>query len=142
MKVLILSGPNLNMLGRREPSVYGAETLDDILAGLRAAFPHHDIGHYQSNVEGELVTRIQQTLAEDWDGLVVNLGAYTHYSYVLLDALRMVQVPKVEVHVSHIFAREAFRQTSVIAPACDGMISGLGKDGYLLALTWLERHTR
>ncbi|RMG69529.1 MAG: 3-dehydroquinate dehydratase [Bacteroidetes bacterium] len=137
MNILIVNGPNLNLLGRREPSIYGHETFEDILSALRAEFGGHEIGYVQSNHEGELIDRLQAVLSEDWDGLIVNLGAFTHYSYALYDTLRALSLPKIEVHISHIFAREAFRHQSVISPACDGMISGLGTDGYRLALQHL-----
>jgi 3-dehydroquinate dehydratase II len=136
MKILILNGPNLNLLGTREPEIYGNETFEDILSGLRAQFAEAELGYFQSNHEGELIDRIQDTLQEPWEGLVVNLGAFTHYSYALLDALRAVPAPVIEVHLSHLFSREAFRHTSVISPACVGMISGLGKYGYEAAVRW------
>ena len=137
MKILILNGPNLNMLGVREPHIYGSQTLDDILQGLRTTFPDHELEHLQSNHEGVLLDRIQQCLHDGTEGLVINGGALTHYSYALADALSMVKIPKVEVHISHIFAREPFRHTSVISPACHGMISGMGIKGYELAVKWL-----
>lgn len=137
MKILIINGPNLNMLGRREPEIYGHETFENILRDLRKEFSGHEILYYQSNIEGELVGRIQQILEEDINGLVVNMGAYTHYSYAILDALKMVSIPKVEVHLSHLFTREEFRHTSVISPACHGLISGFGKYGYTMAINWL-----
>ncbi|MEO1449503.1 MAG: type II 3-dehydroquinate dehydratase [Bacteroidota bacterium] len=141
MKFLILNGPNLNMLGRRQPEIYGTDTLEDIIAGLRARFADHTIEHFQSNEEGALVTRIQQCLDEDWDGLVLNMGAFTHYSYAILDALHILNIPKIEVHISHIFSRETFRHTSVISPACDGMISGMGITGYGLAIEGILRQS-
>jgi 3-dehydroquinate dehydratase-2 len=134
MKILIINGPNLNLLGTREPEVYGSQTLKDVLSGLRTDFPAIEILHFQSNHEGEIIDRIQQAMAEDLAGLVINGGAFTHYSYAIADALRMLKVPKVEVHISHIFNREVFRHTSVFAPACDGMICGLGVKGYNLAV--------
>lgn len=137
MHILILNGPNLNMLGKREPEIYGSETFEDILAELRETFSHIKISYFQSNHEGAIVDRLQQTLAEDIDGLVANMGAFTHYSYAIFDALRLLKIPKVEVHLSHIFARESFRHTSVISPACDGMVSGFGKHGYEMGISWL-----
>ena len=137
MKILILNGHNLNMLGVREPHIYGSQTLGDILQGLRTTFPDHELEHLQSNHEGVLLDRIQQCLHDGTEGLVINGGALTHYSYALADALSMVKIPKVEVHISHIFAREPFRHTSVISPACHGMISGMGIKGYELAVKWL-----
>jgi len=134
MKILIINGPNLNLLGKREPEIYGSQTLDDILTALRSSFPTVEILHFQSNHEGTIIDRIQQTLTEDLNGLVINGGAFTHYSHGIADALRMLKIPKIEVHISHIFSREEFRHTSVFAPACDGMISGLGVKGYELAV--------
>lgn len=122
------------MLGRRQPEIYGAATLEDIIAELRARYAEHTIAHFQSNEEGALVSRIQECLDEDWDGLILNMGAFTHYSYAILDALHMLELPKIEVHISHIFSREVFRHTSVISPACQGMISGMGIAGYGLAI--------
>ncbi len=137
MNILIVNGPNLNMLGQREPSVYGHQTLEDILQELNDKFPQHHLSHFQSNHEGELVDRLQQAMGDGTQGLVINGAALSHYSYALQDALSMLSFPKVEVHISHIFAREPFRHHSVISPACTGMISGLGTHGYHLALHWL-----
>lgn len=137
MKILIINGPNLNMLGKRQPEVYGSDSLEDIINEVRTAFSNIEIDHFQSNIEGEIVSKIQELVANPVDGLVVNMGAYTHYSYAILDALNMIDLPKVEVHLSHIFAREKFRHTSVISPACHGMISGFGKHGYKMAVSWI-----
>jgi 3-dehydroquinate dehydratase-2 len=140
MRILILNGPNLNLLGKREPEIYGAESFADILAELGEAFPEVAFDYFQSNHEGAIIDRIHETLGEDLHGMVVNMGAFTHYSYAILDALRMVKVPVVEVHLSHLHKREAFRHTSVIAPACVGMITGFGKHGYHMALDWLHKN--
>jgi 3-dehydroquinate dehydratase II len=137
MHILILNGPNLNMLGKREPHIYGSQTLDDLLSDLTQRFPQHALEHFQSNYEGALVGRIQQAMTDGSEGIVINGAALTHYSYALHDALAMLSLPKVEVHLSHIFAREPFRHRSVISPACDGMISGLGPAGYRLGIEWL-----
>lgn len=134
MKVLVINGPNLNLLGTREPEIYGSDTLEDIIEGLKARFPQATVGDFQSNHEGVLVDRIQQALQEDWDGLVVNLGALSHYSYALRDALNMVQAPVFEVHISHVYAREPFRHHSVISAVCQGLITGFGVMGYSMAL--------
>jgi 3-dehydroquinate dehydratase II len=139
MHILIVNGPNLNLLGQREPDVYGHTTLEDLLTDLQAAFPGVDLDHFQSNHEGAIIDRLQRVLESPRDGLVINAGALTHYSYALYDVLKALKLPKIEVHVSHIFAREAFRHRSVISPACDGMISGLGLEGYSLAIEWLLR---
>ena len=138
MKILIINGPNLNMLGKREPEIYGSESFEDILQELKTTFSEIQIGYFQSNHEGAIVDRIQEVFSEDWQGLIVNMGAFTHYSYAIYDALKMISMPKVEVHISHLYTRENFRHTSVISPACDGMISGLGKEGYFAAVRWLN----
>ena len=129
----IINGPNLNLTGKREPEVYGTTTMEEYLEGLRARFPEVEITYYQSNVEGELINRIQQ-IGFRYDGLIVNLGGYSHTSVALRDALLAVPVPKVEVHLSNIFAREEYRHHSLITSACRGMVCGLGLQGYELAI--------
>lgn len=129
----IINGPNLNLTGVREPEVYGSTTMEEYLDGLRKRFPEVEITYYQSNVEGELIDRIQQ-VGFRYDGLIVNLGGYSHTSVALRDALLAVPAPKVEVHLSNIFAREEYRHHSLITSACRGMICGLGLQGYELAL--------
>ena len=129
----IINGPNLNLTGLREPEVYGNVTLEQYLAALRKLFPDTEITHFQSNVEGELIDRIQQ-VGFRYDGLIVNLGGYSHTSVALRDALLAVPAPKVEVHLSNIFAREEYRHHSLITSACQGIICGLGLKGYELAL--------
>lgn len=132
-RIEIINGPNLNLTGRRELEVYGTTTMEDCVARLRQAFPDVEIGYYQSNVEGELISHIQQA-GFSADGLVVNLGGYSHTSVALRDALLAVPAPKVEVHLSNIFAREDYRHHSYITSACRGMICGLGLQGYELAI--------
>lgn len=132
-KIEIINGPNLNLTGRREPEVYGTTTMEQYLEQLRRAFPDVEIGYYQSNVEGELINHIQQ-VGFSADGLVVNLGGYSHTSVALRDALLAVPAPKVEVHLSNIFAREDYRHHSYVTSACRGMICGLGLQGYELAI--------
>jgi len=137
MHTLVLNGPNLNLLGKREPEIYGHKTLDDVMQELRERFEGHTFSHFQSNHEGAIVDRLQQTREEDVQGVILNGGAFTHYSYAIRDAISVVKVPVVEVHISHIFAREEFRHTSVISPVCAGMISGFGTHGYQLAADFL-----
>ena len=129
----IINGPNLNLTGRREPEVYGSTTMEEYLDTLRGAFPDVKITYYQSNVEGELIDEIQRAGFEA-DGLIVNLGGYSHTSVALRDALLAVSVPAIEVHLSNIFAREDYRHHSYITSACRGLICGLGLQGYDLAL--------
>ncbi len=129
----IINGPNLNLTGVRETEVYGTTTMEEYVERLRQMFPKAEITYYQSNVEGELINRIQQ-VGFRYDGLIVNLGGYSHTSVALRDALLAVPAPKVEVHMSNIFAREDYRHHSLITSACRGMICGLGLDGYALAI--------
>lgn len=135
-KIQIINGPNLNLLGRREPGVYGARSFDDCLAGLRHRYPGVQIDYFQSNIEGELINRIHE-VGFDYDGIILNAGAYTHTSIALQDAIRAVPAPVVEVHISNVHAREAFRHVSMIAAACRGVVCGFGLDSYRLALEGL-----
>ena len=129
----IVNGPNLNLTGKREPEFYGTTTMEECIDGLRKMFPQVEISYFQSNVEGELIDRIQQ-VGFRYDGLIVNLGGYSHTSVALRDALLAVPAPKVEVHLSNIFAREEYRHHSLITSACRGMVCGLGLQGYELAI--------
>jgi 3-dehydroquinate dehydratase-2 len=133
MRLLILNGPNLNLLGQREPGVYGSESFEEYLKRLRAAFPDVTLEYRQSNIEGELVDALQQA-ASDYDGILFNAGGYTHTSVALRDAIAAIKVPVIEVHISNILAREEFRHTSLLTGVCVGMISGLGLDSYRLAV--------
>lgn len=135
-KIEIINGPNLNLTGIREPEVYGSTTMEEYLAELRKQFPEVEIGYYQSNVEGELIDRIQQ-VGFGVDGLIVNMGGYSHTSVALRDALLAVTAPAVEVHLSNIFSREEYRHHSFITSACLGMVCGLGLKGYEMALSAL-----
>ena len=132
-KIAIINGPNLNLTGRREPEVYGPTTFEQYLHQLRTAHPDVQITYCQSNVEGQLIDLIQH-LGFEADGLIVNLGGYSHTSVALRDALLAVPAPKIEVHLSNIFAREDYRHHSYITSACRGLICGLGLQGYELAL--------
>ncbi|MCL4170671.1 UNVERIFIED_CONTAM: hypothetical protein GTU68_000159 [Idotea baltica] len=131
--IYVLAGPNLNLLGTREPEIYGTDTLDDIYARLREASPDITLETRQSNHEGELVTWVQEA-AEKASALIVNAGAYTHTSVALLDALKSCLIPKIEVHLSNPAARESFRQTNYVSPGVTATIAGLGADGYEYAL--------
>jgi len=137
-KILVINGPNLNMLGIRNPEIYGSFNLDDINEQIKkeAQSMGAEVEFFQSNLEGEIVTKIQQSLGV-YSGLIINPGAYTHYSIAIRDALEAVKLPCIEVHISNIYAREEFRQVSVTAPACIGIIAGLGHNGYILALRGL-----
>ena len=133
MKLLIINGPNLNLLGKREPSVYGNATFEAFLKELREQFQNIEISYYQSNIEGELINTIHQ-YGFDIDGIILNAGAYTHTSIALGDAIRAISAPVVEVHISNVHAREEFRHKSMIASACKGVIAGFGFESYRLAL--------
>ncbi len=135
MKILIVNGPNLNLLGTREPEIYGTVSMADFLENLKEKFPEDEILFFQSNVEGEIINRLQE---DDYEALIINPAAYTHYSYAIADCLRNIQKPKTEVHISNIYAREEFRQKSVTAAHCNGVISGFGLDGYRLAVLSLK----
>lgn len=135
MKIIIINGPNLNLLGTREPSIYGTATMEQELDALRNRYPQLHIDHYQSNIEGELIDKIQE-VGFSYDGIIINAGGYSHTSVALHDALQSVTTPAVEVHISNIFAREEYRHHSLLTSACRGMISGLGLDGYRLAVEW------
>ena len=138
MKYLVINGPNLNMTGKREPEIYGSETLDDINAEIKAFANGKgvEVDFYQSNHEGAIIDTIHASMGV-YDGIVMNPGAYTHYSYAIRDAVASVNVPVVEVHISDIHAREEFRKISVIAPVCVKQIYGLGKKGYMVAIDHL-----
>ena len=136
--VHIINGPNLNLLGAREPEIYGATAFEDYLDRLRELFPSLDIVYFQSNHEGDLIDYLQQDEVRHAYGVVINGGAFSHYSYAIADALRMVEAPLIEIHISNTYAREDFRQRDVLAPVCEGVIIGMGLDGYRLALANLS----
>ncbi|WP_027371803.1 type II 3-dehydroquinate dehydratase [Chryseobacterium sp. UNC8MFCol] len=135
MKVLIINGPNLNLLGTREPEIYGTISMEAYMETLQSEFPGYELKYYQSNIEGELINILQQ---DDFDAVVINPGAFTHYSYAIADCLKNIRKPKVEVHISNIYKREEFRQKSVTAANTDAVLSGFGMDGYRLAILSLK----
>lgn len=132
-KIQIINGPNLNLLGKREPTVYGNSSFEDYLDTLRARYPECEIAYYQSNVEGEMINKIHE-VGFTYDGIVLNAGAYTHTSIALHDAIKAVTTPVVEVHISNVHARESFRHVSMLSAACKGVILGFGLDSYRLAV--------
>ena len=135
MKIQIINGPNLNLLGKREPDVYGSQSFDAFLETLSKRFSPTEIHHYQSNVEGDLVSKIQD-VGFSYDGIILNAGAYTHTSIAIHDAIAAINTPVIEVHISNVYAREEFRHKSVITSKCVGIISGFGLESYALALTY------
>ncbi len=136
MKLLVINGPNINFLGIREKSIYGKENFDYLLNLLKEKAEKDSIiiDTYQSNCEGEIINRIQEAYFDGTEGIIINPGAYTHYSYAIRDALASIEIPKIEVHISNVHKREEFRHVSVTAPVCTGQIVGLGLQGYLLAI--------
>ena len=135
MKILIINGANLNLLGRRQPEIYGHESFEDYLGALRARYSEHTIDYFQSNIEGVLVDALQRAEC-DYNAVVLNAGGYTHTSVVLRDAVAAISLPVVEVHISSIFAREEFRHLSLIAPVAVGSIVGFGMESYRLAVEY------
>lgn len=133
MKVIIINGPNLNLLGVREPGIYGKVSMETYLQQLRKDYPNVEIEYYQSNIEGELINKLQE-VGFAYDGIILNAGAYTHTSIALLDCIRSIQTPVIEVHISNVNDREEFRRYSMIAPACKGTIQGFGMNSYRLAI--------
>lgn len=137
MKILIINGPNLNLIGERETNIYGNITFDDYLELVQERFSKFEISYYQSNVEGEIIDRLQEANLEV-NAVVLNAGAYTHTSIAIADAVRAIDIPVIEVHISNIIAREEFRHVSHIAPHCVGSIIGFGIDSYRLALRYFD----
>jgi 3-dehydroquinate dehydratase-2 len=135
MKIGIINGPNLNLLGKREPEVYGNKTFEDYLNELKANYPKAEIHYFQSNVEGELINKLHE-LGFTFDGIIINAGGYTHTSVAIADAIAAIKTPVIEVHISNIFAREDFRHVSYMGAKCVGSISGMGLKGYELALDY------
>jgi 3-dehydroquinate dehydratase-2 len=138
MKILIMNGPNLNMLGTRDPQIYGSETLEDLQSSLVTAHPKHELVFFQSNVEGELINRLQQSREDGTEAVIINPGGYSHTSVALRDALELISLPKVEVHLSNIHARESFREQSLTGAVMNGIITGFGKESYVLGIRAVE----
>lgn len=133
MKVIIINGPNLNLLGKREPQLYGNTSFEEYFASLKSKYPHVELTHFQSNIEGELITQLQVT-GFTHDAIILNAGAYTHTSIGIADAVLAINAPVIEVHISNTFSRETYRHKSYISPAAAGVIIGFGMQGYELAL--------
>ena len=133
MNLIIINGPNLNLLGKREPEVYGNQTFEMYFAALKTQFPLIDLSYYQSNIEGELIDKLQE-VGFSYDGIILNAGAYTHTSIAIADAIKALTTPVVEVHISNTFSRETFRHQSYISPNAKGIIIGFGLESYTLAI--------
>ena len=140
-KIQIINGPNLNLLGVREPGIYGSSSFDDFLPVLRQRHPGVEIDYFQSNIEGELINRMQE-VGFSYDGIVLNAGAYTHTSIALLDCIRSLKCPAVEVHISNVHKREEYRHHSMISAGCLGVICGFGLESYELAVQGLLSHSK
>ena len=136
MKIQIINGPNLNLLGKREPDIYGNSSFEDYLIKLREKYPDVQIDYFQSNIEGEMINKMQE-VGFSYDGIVLNAGAYTHTSIALQDCIRSIVAPVIEVHISNVHQREEFRHHSMISSACHGVICGFGMDSYRLAVEGL-----
>lgn len=137
MKIQIINGPNLNLLGKREPSVYGSQSFEDFFESLKQRFANDTLVYYQSNIEGEIVSKLQEA-GFSFDGIILNAGAYTHTSVAIHDAIGSIKTPVVEVHISNVYAREEFRHKSLITSKCAGMMTGFGMEGYALALQYFK----
>lgn len=143
MNILVINGPNLNLLGKREPQIYGTQTLKDIEDELTKKFPDVQFTFFQSNHEGAIVDALQSTIGKNFQGIILNGAALTHYSYAIRDAIAMLTIPTVEVHISNIHLREEFRRHSVTAPVCVAQLSGFGSTGYALGVEMLRtNHTK
>jgi len=136
MKIQIINGPNLNLLGKREPETYGKQSFEEYLAQLKSRFPTVELHYYQSNVEGELINKLHE-VGFSFDGIILNAGAYTHTSVAIHDAIAALKTPAIEVHISNVYAREEFRHKSLITSKCIGLITGFGMDGYAMAIQHL-----
>lgn len=136
-KILIINGPNLNMLGSRQPEIYGNQSFGDYILTLRKQFPDTTIEYFQSNAESEIVTRIQECFQSNYAGIVINAAAYTHTSIAIADAIALLDTPVVEVHISNVYAREPFRKHSYLSAYCTGVMAGFGLKGYEMAVCFL-----
>ena len=132
-KIQIINGPNLNLLGKREPTIYGDASFESYLDRLKVRYPNCEISYFQSNIEGELINKMQE-VGFEYDGIILNAGAYTHTSIALRDAIKSITTPVIEVHISNVHARESFRHVSMLSAACKGVILGFGLDSYRLAV--------
>lgn len=141
MKVIIINGPNLNLLGVRQPEIYGNRRFEDYLRELRVVFPELQIDYYQSNVEGEIIDKMHE-VGFSYDGIVLNAGGYSHTSVAIHDAIASIKTPVVEVHISNIYAREEYRRHSLLSDACMGVICGMGLEGYRLAIEGLVQTSK
>ncbi len=141
MKILLINGPNLNLLGIREKSIYGDTSFENYFNTLQKRFPELELEYYQSNIEGELINKIHER-GFDFDGIIINAGAYTHTSVAIRDAISGVKAPVVEVHISNILTRESFRHESLIGPVCIGSIMGFGLDSYRIGIEALKEHIK
>jgi 3-dehydroquinate dehydratase II len=137
MNIQIINGPNLNLLGKRETSIYGDKSFEDFLTDMKKRFPEISLHYYQSNVEGEIINKLHE-VGFSFDGIVLNAGAYTHTSVAIHDAIGGIKTPVVEVHISNVYAREEFRHTSLITSKCAGMITGFGMEGYAMAIGYFK----
>jgi 3-dehydroquinate dehydratase-2 len=137
MNILIINGPNLNLLGTREPEIYGSETFESYFQKLKNKFPQHVFEYYQSNIEGEIINKLQAA-STHFEGIILNAGGYTHTSVSIADAIASIKSPVIEVHISNPYAREDFRQRSLLAPNCKGLIAGFGLKGYEIAIKSFE----
>ena len=137
MKIQIINGPNLNLLGKRETSIYGNQSFEEFLVLLKKRFPSIEIHYYQSNVEGEIINKLHE-VGFSFDGIILNAGAYTHTSVAIHDAVGGIKTPVVEVHISNVYGREEYRHKSVITSKCVGMLTGFGMEGYAMALNYLK----
>lgn len=138
MKIIIINGPNLNLLGKREPEIYGSQTFEDYLSQLKSEFPSVELDYFQSNIEGEIIGKLQET-GFSFEGIILNAAAYTHTSVGIGDAVKAIKTPVIEVHISNTFSRESFRHQSYISPNAAGIIVGFGMESYKLALQYFVK---